>query len=394
MMDVSLAEHPKINQLPGDGSLPDPHWLFGYLGFYQFKLKQNQRIMRTQYRYSTIFHDCINSANIKVFPFSLHLRSKFLSRLQEFKLQTMKTLFLAALHLLFFIYRLDGQAVQTPATPPILQLSEILFDPYTGGKDFVELYNPGADAIQLLGISLYNRFKSGYSTARRTISKPYLLEPGACVAISPDTLDLRRRYPIGPEARLFQHSLPSLDSDRGNITLLREDTLLDALDYDAAMHHPLLRNPGGYSLERQSVRLPTSDSGNWATCPAGARPGTYHPLPGWSAPGALVQPPHFELANVRFSPEGGYLPQELCVLYSAAVPGILVNMRIFDAAGRQVCPLQANALLDSSGTFCWDGREAGGKAAPPGIYFVWIESKHPFRLLGFRVLPFVLVEKR
>lgn len=279
-----------------------------------------------------------------------------------------------------------------PSLSAIL-LTEILFDPYSGGKDFIELYNNGTDSIQLQGITLYNSYKSGYSTGQRTISIYYMLPPGACVAISPDTLDLRRHYPVTAAARLLQHTLPSLDADYGNLRILRKDTLFDALDYDASMHHPLLHDSRGYSLERRSLQLPTQLPENWHTCAKIASPGAYSTTPGWAAPGAVAQPPTFELPSPHFFPLGNDTPQELCIRYSSVTSGVLVNIRIFDAAGRQIRTLAAKSLLDSSGAFYWDGRDADGTQAATGIYLVWIESIHPSRLLGFQVLPCALIEK-
>ena len=71
-------------------------------------------------------------------------------------------------------------------TPGDLVINEILFDPYPGGEDFVELYNRSAKALLLSDINIGNSSNSQVVS----ISHPYLILPGTYITLSPDPINL------------------------------------------------------------------------------------------------------------------------------------------------------------------------------------------------------------
>lgn len=269
-----------------------------------------------------------------------------------------------------------GQTTSRPPAPGDLRINEILFDPYSGGKDFVELLNVADYPIQLQGLVLFNQAKAGYSTRESTVKKPFILFPHQYVALTPDTADLRRRYPLPDSAVLFPNTLPTLDPDKGNISLIFNNQVLESFQYSAGFHHPLLRNRRGVSLERLSAKLNVNDPNNWHSAAGYA---------GYATPGMqnsqVVGSPHkenlFKLPEATFSPDGDGYQDVLLLQYTSDLPGYLVNIRIFDAQGRSVCTLVSRDLLGSMGSYAWDGRDATNAFVPVGIYLIRIEYVHP-----------------
>lgn len=259
-----------------------------------------------------------------------------------------------------------------------LAINEILFDPQTGGKDFVEVYNRSGKLVNLQGLLLRNEQKAG-GTAETRIDSPVLLFPGRWVALTSDTADLRLRYPLPDSALLAQNDLPSLDPEEGNITLLDGNTIIDAADYRDDYHHALLRSRKGVSLERVNPDAPAQAGANWhsASSASGyATPGyqnsQYYPFDLTSGKDGF-----FAVTEPAFSPDGDGYQDFLLLTYKADQPDFLVNIRIFDAQGREVKTLVKKELLANEGAYQWDGSTSEGTKAPVGIYIVWIEYFRP-----------------
>lgn len=269
-----------------------------------------------------------------------------------------------------------GQSTPQPPRPGDLHLNEILFNPFPGGKDFIELHNGAPYPIQLQGLVLFNQAKAGYSTQESSVKKSFILLPGQYVALTPDTADLRRRYPLPDSAVLLLNTLPSLDSDNGNIALIFNNQVLESFDYTDEYHHPLLRNQRGVSLERLSVKLEVNDPNNWysaASTEGYATPGRRNA----QVIGALHKGDLFKLPEVTFSPDGDGYQDVLQLQYTSDLPGYLVHIRIFDAQGKSVYTLVSRDLLGSTGSYTWDGRDANNAFVPTGIYLIRIEYIHP-----------------
>lgn len=284
-----------------------------------------------------------------------------------------------------------GADAQSPA-PGELRISELLFDPQPGGKDFIELYNASARTLELRGLVLYNTAKEGYSTRESSIKVSCLLPPGQWIALTPDTADLRRRYPLARAGNLFPNALPTLDPDAGNLTLLYAGIRLDTFDYQSDMHHPLLKNRRGVSLERLSLERPAADRQNWHSA-AGDR--------GYATPGARNsqgdqgrgKTPFFKLPEVLFSPDGDGYQEAMALQYETDAPGYAATILIFDAQGRTVRRLVHRDLLGAQGSYTWDGLDAEGRLVPVGLYVIWIEYVHPEKQVAPQTLTCVRAKK-
>ncbi len=255
-----------------------------------------------------------------------------------------------------------------------LLINEVLFDPVPEGEDFVELYNASDQLIELRGWQIANV----QSTSRpRTIDANYLLPPGAYVVVTPDTADLRRRFPGVDPGKLLEASLPTLPNTAGNVTLLTEDGLrVDAFSYTEAMHSPLLSDVEGVSLERVRLDRPTDEVSNWAS--AASTVGYATPTRENSQSRTeTAERTEFYLVDTAFSPDGDGNQDRLELAYRTPTPGWLARVRIFDARGRPVGELPRTSLLGAAGVLHWDGTGDGGQAMPTGAYVLLVEAFAP-----------------
>jgi hypothetical protein len=272
-------------------------------------------------------------------------------------------------------------AIPEAAQPNDVVINELLFNPQSGGSDFVELYNRSQRAIDLSTL-LVGNLNPMDDTAVVAISAQHLLLPGAYAVLSPDTTDISTRYQVLNHPALIQHSLPPFDDDAGNVTLYRleagQPVVIDAFDYNEDMHQPLLDDLDGVSLERIHPDAPSGLSSSWhsAAQAAGFATPTYRNSQ-YVDPGQPATNTVFSLPAKTFSPDGDGFEDFLLINYQTDLPGYSAKAHIYDAEGRPVKRLVNNELLGTNGFFRWDGDTDDGSKAPVGVYIIWLQLFHP-----------------
>lgn len=259
--------------------------------------------------------------------------------------------------------------------PGDLVINELLFNPRTGGNDFLELYNPSAKILNLKGLQIQNAQRTtNFSTI---FQSDFLLFPDEYAAVSDNIANIQAYYNVPDIRTLVQNSLPGFDDESGNATLLFNGVVIDAYDYSESWHSPLLDTKDGVSLERIDPAGPSNSAGNWHSAAAAvgfATPG-YRNSQFRSSPSLSDE--MISIPNKTFSPDGDGSDDILQIFYTAERAGFLLNLRIFDANGRAVRTLLRSELLGSEGVFKWDGANDEGTKARTGIYILWIELFHP-----------------
>ncbi len=282
-----------------------------------------------------------------------------------------------------------------------LVLNELLFDPVSGGTDYVELINRSAKTIDLRQAFLVEGdvdagLPPGEAPALDVAPlapSGYLLFPGEVLAFSADAERTRLDYPYGavPERILEVSDLPSWpDADQSGIVRLeyrRNDTLmvLDAVHYTTAWHHALLGDAEGVSLERLDPDQSAADPANWHSAPGRVGYGT----PG--APNAMAwtdgagpgfagggkQPGQLLVEPELFTPDGDGIDDLVRIHYRFEGPGWVAHTMLYTAAGIPIQLLANNRMLPAEGHWVWDGTTSEGRAAPLGAYIVHAECWHP-----------------
>jgi hypothetical protein len=254
-------------------------------------------------------------------------------------------------------------------------INEVLFNPFPGGVDFVELVNVSEFSVPVHRLKLATRddtleLKQIYmvSTEKR------FLNPGELLVCTKDTAVVIAQYiSNNPESFCTMKSFPTFSDDAGTVVLLNDSLeVLDEFSYSAKMHSPFLADEEGVSLERISLEKPTDDPKNWTSAAASvgyATPG----LPNSQTDSETEIQDEITCEPKAFSPNGDGYNDELTIRFSFGKPGYIANVRIFDVAGRQVKFLVKNQLQAQEGSWLWDGRNESGQKLGIGVYVVLVE---------------------
>jgi len=248
-------------------------------------------------------------------------------------------------------------------------INEVLFNPQTGGSDFVEVVNVSDKIISLQNWALQN----SDLTTRIISSNPVLMFPGDYLVFTASPQNIIQEYPFGkPENYLGMESLPSYNNSSGSVILLDQaEVEMDRFDYLDSYHFSLLNSFKGVSLERMSFTRPTNDGSNWTSAAETV---------GYATPGYLNSQYNpegsartsFEFENEVFSPDNDGFEDILNLNYKLEAPGYVATIEIYDRSGRLLKTLENNLLLATSGTITWDGVTDDGIKARigPHIYVI------------------------
>lgn len=260
-------------------------------------------------------------------------------------------------------------------TPEVgdLVINEILFNPKTGGSDYIEIYNKSDKAILLQDFQIveYDVFEPTEITDDETIEN-IIIGPKAYVVLSEDTQNIKQNYIIENLNWLHQNRIPNFNDDQSIIALkMPNGVTMDSLIYNKSWHFELLDVQDGVSLERIDVNGESNNRNNWHSAAK-----TY----GYGTPTAInsqVFASNLE-ENASIEPEV-FTPNEdgmddFCLIhYNNGNIGEMATIRIFDALGRETKLIAQNHSLGAINTWKWNGTNNNFEKADVGIYIVLFE---------------------
>jgi hypothetical protein len=254
-------------------------------------------------------------------------------------------------------------------------INELLFNPYAGGVDFVELYNRSDNIAELEGVRIASRNVASGAVADSYPLPAYALFPRSYVAVTTLPEVVREQYSCPkPEAFIALSRLPSYPNDGGCVSLLDSaGAALEDFYYSEKMHSRMLTNAKGVSLERINPRLPAGEAASWTS--AAQAVGFATPT-GKNSQYSEREDSGSDAVNLfpeTFSPDGDGADDLLFISYTMPAEGYIANITIFDAAGRIAKTLCRNVTLAVEGRLSWDGTCNNGKVAAVGIYVVYVE---------------------
>ncbi len=273
-------------------------------------------------------------------------------------------------------------------------INEILFDPETGGVDFVELYNRSDSTFNIADFQLATLSdpldpESPIESVTNILTD-YLLFPDDYVVLTTSSLDIINRYDCRSTGlpicefdpyKIIENALPSLPDNEGSLVLrttyLLDTTIRDLVIYEDDYHNELLDDENGVSLERIDPDGNSLDPNNWQSAAeaVGFATPTYRNSQFFGQSTEANDP--FSIPKEVFSPNGDGIDDLFKIDYQTNSDGFSVNIRIFDAQGREVKRLVDNELLAREGFFIWDGSTDSDNRARIGIYVIWIELFNP-----------------
>jgi hypothetical protein len=262
-----------------------------------------------------------------------------------------------------------------PIIPGDVLINEILFNPVAGGSDYVEIYNNSGKEISTNRLYLASRDSKLELTQVYPLSiSKRMIMPGDYLVLTKDTNGVFPWFTIVcRECFLQMEKFPSYNNDFDYVVLLDEKMqVIDELFYTEKMHHPLLAEEKGISLERISFSTKTNDIKNWHSASTTS---------GYGTPGYVnsqeeienVTSPEITFSPESFSPNFDGYNDEYQIQYNLEKSGYVANISIFDASGRFVMKLANNEILGTSGTIIWDGDDQNGHRQNLGVYIIIVE---------------------
>jgi len=255
-----------------------------------------------------------------------------------------------------------------------LIINEVLFNPYTGGYDFVEIYNRSTRTLSLKNWKMANRESGEMANVNTITVNEILIFPGEFKVVTEDPANITLNYPLGRSQQYIDiPDLPSYNDDIGNVLLLDPQiTIQDEFYYSQDYQFTLIDDVNGVSLERVDYNRLTNDPTNWHSAAENV---------GWATPGyenSQLQTANnlgasFSVEPEVFSPDNDGYEDLLLINYDLEQTGQVLNVSVFDRHGRLVRLLTRNQYVGSRGTISWDGINEEGAKARIGVYILFIE---------------------
>ncbi len=254
-------------------------------------------------------------------------------------------------------------------------LNEILFNPKTGGVDFVEIYNNSIYPVDIKHLRIAKRDdEQNLASIEAIHEENSMLLPGTYLAITSDTSLTKTDYPATSYEYFTQvKSMPSYADDEGTVVLLFQDTIIDEFSYSDNMHVALISDKNGVSLERLNPDAETADPQNWFSAAESvgfATPANknsqFTQFSGEITNEILIEPE-------VFSPNNDGYDDRTFIRYKFAEPGYIANITIYNSHGQLVKRIANNELLAVEGSFSWDGLYEDNQRVTIGIYIIYFE---------------------
>lgn len=273
-------------------------------------------------------------------------------------------------------------------------INEILFAPVQvkddglpDQPDFIEIYNPGKETVDLHGWYVQDcPTSSGKRYSYYFAEDPAadnLLAPGQYGIIVPE------ESPDREASRLVQYydylsgnftvnifiverKTFSLNNDFDCITLKDADgTVIDSVSYSSTWHNPYLKNTKGRSLEKFNDRLSSNSPDSWSSSMDtryGGTPGNKNTV--YLPADRLDRAPSLSIAPQTFSPDPDGHGEKAMVRYKLPAGAYQVAATIYDSDGQTIKTLARGLPSGPEGSFEWNGLTEDNTPALSGLYLV------------------------
>lgn len=257
-----------------------------------------------------------------------------------------------------------------------LIINEIMYAPFTGMSEYIEVYNIAKFPVELNGWKFHdwsigskvNEFKLGKTK--------FILNSNSFLVLAADSSILNQfAYLKDTSYNVFIFNKSSLSLNNEGDCIVLKDLLgncIDSVCYSPGWNNPEILDISGRALERINPEIESNDSKNWSTCvlDVGGTPGRQNSIFTETLPliGELTFNPN------PFSPDAdGH--EDFCIInYKLPASVSMMNAKIFDSKGRLVRILANNDPTGSEGKLIWDGLSNQKTKVNMGIYIVMLEA--------------------
>lgn len=257
-----------------------------------------------------------------------------------------------------------------PADSGDVVINEVLFNPRNGGEDFVEIYNRSDKFISLKDWTLAN---ADITNSESISNVHFILQPRQFLVLSRSAAIIKAQYFKAVTDNILEMaSLPAFPDESGTVILLKNDKkVFDRLDYTEDLHHPLIDERSGVSLEKADYNISSSVISNWHSAAASEGYAT----PGYAnSQGVLSnQTNTFSVDPEIFIPDGDGSNDVTQLKFQLDTHGYIANIYIFDSNGRMLKQLAQNQLLGINDQIIWDGKSSTHELVAVGYYVIFVE---------------------
>ena len=261
--------------------------------------------------------------------------------------------------------------------PNDIFINEILFNPPTDGKDFVELYNNSTSVINLNELYLSSLNQLGSWNTNYKVGEGYFnLFPGEYIVLTEDSSFIKKQWSTADGRKILQlKSLPSMPDNEGNIAVLdKQGKTIDKMNYTDKMHYPFIIDKSGVTLERIQFSIPSNDPNNWHSASSSSNYGSPTKQNSqFKKYDSAVST--FKVSPRIISPNNDGLDDHLLIQYQVKQPGYMCSIYLFGLDGNLMLKIIDNQLLGTSGSFIWDGLNQQ-HMLPSGQYIILVEAFH------------------
>jgi hypothetical protein len=247
-----------------------------------------------------------------------------------------------------------------------LKITEVLFDPFPGSEDFIELWN-NSDKYLALKDMIFTRWEYTHEIIKRNtlvVNQELFLRSGEWILLSPDPEGVLNQYAI-MEKKYAAINLFNIPNEGGIISLYLNGLYQDSIWVDPSFHHELLRDVEGYSLERTNVEVSGWQKSAWMTSAHKATPGVRNSQE--YRMDSLEREIYLEPEIIRpYSTSDN----SLFIHFSINKTGLVGRLEVFDLAGYKVATILENDFIPTQGYLRWDGTHDDGTVLPYGYYIL------------------------
>lgn len=249
--------------------------------------------------------------------------------------------------------------INVSSEPQTVIINEIMYKPVTGQPEWVELYNPSADFIDL-----EDWLFADSNPEDVLVLPPAEIPPGGYAVLAEEPFPAGLIIPLEIPV-LIPDSWNSLNNTGDSLRLLDQTgTVIDSLEYPD--------NWGGIdngnSMERVS---PASAAWFPAADISGSTPGRANSV---NMAGGGVNDVSLTAFPKLFTPDGDGTDDETVITVKMPVPYAWISLRIFDVNGRLVKFLVENRNIGPEFSVTWNGNWEDGKTGRIGAYVIHLQA--------------------
>ncbi len=239
-------------------------------------------------------------------------------------------------------------------------INEIMYSPLSGEPEYIEIYNPGDSAVDILSWSVFvGDDKNILARASRTIA------PKGFAVISNAT-SLPSRFAMDASTLLKPPGGLSALSNEGTTLVLRDPT---GKAIDSVAYLPSWGGGEGIALEKLSPSGDGSMRANWSSCVfvEGGTPGRTN---------SVFSDRTVSKIKIQASPNPFLVDRNEVTQIRIDIPVPLsrLTVRVYDHQGRLIQTLLNNSPSGAHREITWDGKTKNGQWARMGIYVLYVEA--------------------